>query len=333
MSDSYRTPLQIAADCSGRWGHGDVDFKTTTLLPDNNDLTKRNQQSSSSAFLDTIRILVENGGDPMSSDARGDTALHAHTGSSQQFHYLLHQEHYAVECTRLNHNGETVAEQLGRRYWLDGPVRTRLAWEHEDSHRRNSSKYASSRPSPSPVTSTTLLLHDTASHLRHFLLLGSGDLESALQLIQVLIKEGVDLHYAFGGRFERKKTPLARIVELDNEFDDSSEALQMQGHITNRAIDEWLRTLEEAGVDLQQYVEEEERLIRTYNDGSQWELYLFDDTLEYRVEWEFGASNDDRHRLVSVHYAFRRAPEVAEETESLEHKRVAVPGGWVEEAQ
>lgn len=269
----------------------------------------------------------------MASDARGDTALHAHTGSRQQFQYLLHQEHYAVECTQLNHNGETVAEQLGRRYWLDGPVRTRLAWEHEDSQRRNRSKYASSRPSPSPVTSTTLLLHDTASHLRHFLLLGTGDLESALQLIQVLIKEGVDLHYAFGGRFERKKTPLARIVELDNEFDNSSEALQMQAHVTNRAIDEWLRTLEEAGVNLQEYVDEEERLIRRHNDGSQWELYLFDDTLEYRVEWDFGASNDDRHRLVSVHYAFRRAPEEAEETESLEHKRVAVPGGWVEAAQ
>ncbi|KAL9011823.1 MAG: hypothetical protein Q9173_003368 [Seirophora scorigena] len=333
MSDSYRTPLQIAADCSGRWGHGDVDFKTTTLLPDNNDLTKRKQQSSSSAFLDTIRILVENGGDPMASDARGDTALHAHTGSSQQFQYLLHQEHYAVDCTQLNHNGETVAEQLGRRYWSHGPVRTRLAWEHEDSQRRNPSKYASSRPSPSPVTSTTLLLHDTASHLRHFLLRGTGDLESALQLIQVLIKQGVDLHYAFDGRFERKKTPLARMVELDNEFDNSSEALQMQRHVTNRAIDEWLRTLEEAGVSLQQYVDEEERLIRSHNDGCQWELYLFDDTLEYRVEWDFGASNDDRYRLVSVHYAFRRAPEEPEETESLEHNRVAVPGGWVEEAQ
>ncbi|KAL8651330.1 MAG: hypothetical protein Q9210_003318 [Variospora velana] len=295
------------------------------------DSTESKQRRWPSAFLDTIRVLVENGGDPMASNARGDTALHVHTGASQQFQYLLHQEHYAVDCTHLNHNGDTVAEQHVRRYWSHGPVRTRLALEHEDSQRRNSYRNGPNRPSPLPVTSATLLLHDTASHLRHFLIHGSEDFEGALQLVQVLVKEGVDLHDAFDRGFERQKTPLARIVDIANEFDSSSEALERQHHITNRVIDEWLRTLQAAGVDLQQYVDEEERLIRCQDDDRQWEPYLYDDTLEYQVEWHWRNSTDDGCHPVSVRYVFRRAPNQPEEMESWQCDCFTVPGGWVEE--
>lgn len=313
--------------------HGKIDYKTTTLLLDNNDLTERMRRQLSDVFLDTLRVLVENGGDPMMSDDRGDTALHAHTGASQQFQYLLDQEHYAVDCTQLNHNGSTVAEQHVRRYWLDGPVRTELAWKHEDSQRRNSSNYASTRSSPFPVTSSTLLLHDTASHLRHFLIRGSGDFRSALQLVQVLINSGVDLHDALEGGIKRKKTAFARIADIANEFDNSSEALEMQRHVTNQVIHKWLRTLQEAGVSLHQYLDEEERLLRSHKDDCLWEPYFFDDTLEYRVKWDFGNSKHDKCQSVLVRYDFRRAPEEPEEMESLEHDRVAVPGGWVEEVE
>ncbi|KAL8962886.1 MAG: hypothetical protein Q9193_000777 [Seirophora villosa] len=327
------TPLQVAADCSGRWVHGKIDYKTKTLLLDNNDLTERMRRQLSDVFLDTLRVLVENGCDPMVSDAMGDTALHAHTGASQQFQYLLDQERYAVDCTQLNYNGSTVAEQHVSRYWLHGPVRTELAWKHENSQRRNSSNYASIRSSPFPDTSPTLLLHDTASHLRHFLIRGSGDFRSALQLVQVLINSGVNLHDALEEGIKRKKTAFARIADIANEFDNSSEALQMQGHVTNRAIDEWLRTLEEAGVSLHQYLDEEERLLRSHKDDCLWEPYFFDDTLEYRVKWDFGNSKHDKCQSVLVRYDFRRAPEEPEEMESLEHDRVAVPGGWVEEVE
>lgn len=330
-SDFNSTPLQIAADCSGRWVHGDIDFKTTELLPVSSNSTESKQCRWSSAFLDTIRVLVENGGDPMASNARGDTALHVHTGASQQFQYLLHQEHYAVDCTHLNHHGDTVAEQHVRRYWSHGPVRTRLALEHEDSQKRNSYRNGPSRPWSLPVTSATLLLHDTASHLRHFLIHGPEDFEGALQLVQVLVKEGVDLHDAFYRGLGRQKTPLARIVDIANEFDSSSEALELQHDITNRVIDVWLRTLDAAGVDLQQYVDEEERLIRCQDDDCQWEPYLYDDGLEYQVKWYWRDSTDDRCRPVSVRYVWRQAPNQPEEMGSWQWDGFTVPGGWVEE--
>ncbi|KAL9016564.1 MAG: hypothetical protein Q9185_006101 [Variospora sp. 1 TL-2023] len=139
------------------------------------------------------------------------------------------------------------------------------------------------------------------------------------------------LIFEAGSGLERQKTPLARIVEIANEFDSSSEALELQHDITNRVIDEWLRTLDAAGVDLQQYVDEEERLIRCQDDDRQWEPYLYDDGLEYQVKWYWRDRTDDRCRPVSVRYVWRHAPNQAEEMGSWPCDGFTVPGGWVEE--
>ncbi|KAL8973487.1 MAG: hypothetical protein Q9197_002275 [Variospora fuerteventurae] len=139
------------------------------------------------------------------------------------------------------------------------------------------------------------------------------------------------LIFEAGSGLERQKTPLARIVDIANEFDSSSEALELQHDITNRVIDEWLRTLDAAGVDLQQYVDEEERLIRWQDDDGQWEPYLYDDGLEYQVKWYWRDSTDDRCRPVSVRYVWRHAPNQAEEMGSWQCDGFTVPGGWVEE--
>ena len=68
-----------------------------------------------SDVLSTRRIFVEEGGsDPSVIDSEGLTALHLHTGTPEQFNYLLIQENFHIDLGQLG-NGSTVAEyQLER---------------------------------------------------------------------------------------------------------------------------------------------------------------------------------------------------------------------------
>ncbi|KAI4112228.1 MAG: hypothetical protein LQ338_008332 [Usnochroma carphineum] len=328
--EAATTPLQIAANCSGRLARiNDLDMKINKLLPDNKEFPMFNPSSWASRFSDTMRVLVENGADPMARNINGDTALHLHTGASQQFQYLLHQEEFFTDCAQLNSHGDTIAERHARWYWPEGPVRARLALEHEITERRNLCKYRSSQ---SPITSRTLLLHETASHLRHFFTRDAHDFESALQLVQTLVREGVDIHSVLD-EGTRKNTPLAQITTIATEVEMSQEGLEEERQITNLVLDEWLRTLGEAHVDVQQYVKEEERLIQSDGIGCQWELYEFDDTWEYSAEWEFTNRTDHKSRPISIRYMCRPAPEEEEKTGSIETDWVDVPGAWIEESR
>ncbi|KAL8711001.1 MAG: hypothetical protein Q9225_007198 [Loekoesia sp. 1 TL-2023] len=333
LSNARSTPLQIAADCSGRWVYrGDQDLKLKKILPDDGKLLQTNSQDRSSRFLDTIRILVENGGDPMISNVNGDTALHLHTGAIAQFQYLLQQEKSVTECFRENNGSDTIAERHARWYWAQGPAKATIALKYENEQKRQVCKQVSEWPPPFSLTSKTLLLHEMASHLKHFFERDANDFFETLLLIQTLIKEGVDIHNVCDGGFQYHKTPLIQITNISNEIELSQKGLDQEAHVTNRVLDAWLDALAVANVDLQRYIEEEERLIQTSGIGQQWESYEHDDAWEYLVHWDFGFREDDELYPVLVQYIFRQVPE--EQPKEFLHigvERVNVPGGWVEE--
>ncbi|KAL8904039.1 MAG: hypothetical protein Q9207_003531 [Kuettlingeria erythrocarpa] len=330
--EARTTPLQAAADFSGRWAydHGH-ELKTQTLLPYCKDFARINKQDQSTAFLDTFRVLAENGGDPMASNTKGDTALHLHTGATHQFQYLLQQEQFVTDCTQLNYDGDTITERHARWWWSQGPVRARLAFEHENIQRRKFCEDAPSKTPPFPITSRTLLLHETARHLRHFFIKDDRvAFDSALQLVRMLHNEHVDIH-DIEDEGPHQYTPLAQIKTIASEIEISPDGLERESHITNAVLDEWLRTLQESDVDLEQYVREEERLIGSSGIGCQWEHYMFDDSWEYCVEWVFGNTADFSSRLIAVRYHFRPASAAEGKTKIFDDDRIGVPGAWIGE--
>ncbi|KAL8762129.1 MAG: hypothetical protein Q9184_001814 [Pyrenodesmia sp. 2 TL-2023] len=304
--------------------------KTKALLPYCNDLERSEQEDRSTGFLDTIRVLVENGGDPMASNTKGDTALHLHTGETQQFEYLLQQEQFVTDCTQLSYDGDTIAERHARWWWSQGPVRARLALEHENTQRGRFCKDKFSNTPPFPITSRTLLLHETARHLRHFFIRDVREFESALQLVQILLREGIGIHSIDDERL-LKNTPMTQIKTIASEVEISLDGLERESQITNFVLHKWLRTLEESGVNLEQYFREEQRLIQTSGMGCQWERYMFDDTWEYRVDWDLGNTVDCSSCSIAVRYNFRPAVEEEGKIEVIEDDWVDVPGAWIEE--
>lgn len=297
------------------------------MLPDNEDFPMFKSNDRSTCFLDTFRVLIENGGDPAASNAKGDTALHMHTGATQHFQYLLQQEQYVADCAQKNCYGDTVAERHARWYWVEGPAKAKLALEHEIDQRRNLCKV--DKPLQFPRSSRNLLLHETAGHLRHYFTTDAGNFESALQLIQMLVREDVDIHNVLNEGLPHSKTPLAQITNMDTEIEINQDGVYGENEIMNQVLDRWLKALEEADVNLPQYVGEERRIIQTQGIGRQWELYDLDDSWEHRVEWEFRDRADHQSRPISVHHRFRPVLEEQEKTELIEADKV--PGAWVEE--
>ena len=296
-------------------------------------MLKTKPKITSQDYLDTLRALVNNGGDPMMVNDHGDTALHLSTGPIELFQYLLRQEECIVETSQLNYGGDTIAERHARWYWPQGPERARLAWEHENAQRREFYDYRLRGPPPFPITSKILLLHEAAGHLRHLIERDHRDFRSALELIRKLVVDGVNVHAISNEDSESNKTPLAQIPRIDEEIEVSEESRRKESAMANRAINAWLKILKEAGVDEEQYISNEEELVRSSDSGSQWQLYDFDDKYEYRVDWNFRTNVDGSPCKILVEYVFRPVPEEQgeiEEVQDVEVRRKDVPGAWIE---
>ncbi|KAL9602172.1 MAG: hypothetical protein Q9219_002036 [cf. Caloplaca sp. 3 TL-2023] len=321
------TPLQLAAKCAGSI---DVPVSDTSVvgLPLSSTLGPQSKPNNTSKeYLDTLRALVEYGGDPMMANSHGDTALHLHTGGAEQFRYLLNQEHCSIETGQLNYGGDTIAERHARWYWAEGPNRTILAWEHENAQRQEFHSYRTNTPPPFPISSKSFILHETAGHLRHFITRGGQDFQSALALIRKLITEGVDIHHVSDEDEEHPRTPLAQIPRITEEIEFSREALDKEGQITNRAVEAWLKTLGETNINLEYYFQVEENLLRLSGEGNAWQSYEFDDRWEYCVDWEFRTGN----QFINIQYGFRSVPEGLEGIQRPAEQDFDpyIPGEWV----
>lgn len=272
----------------------------------------------------------------MAVDIHGDTALHLHTGAIEEFQYLLQQESFVAECSQLNYGGDTIAERHARWYWARGPERARLALEHENTQERQLRGYGSMEPSPFPVTSRILLLHETVAHLRYFAQRDDQDLHSALILIRKLLAEDIDIHCLCKEYSGYSKTPLAQIPRIIGEVDISPEGLDMESKVTGLIIKAWFGILQEVGINLELYIREEETLIRSNGIDLQWEFYEDNLEWEYRVDWDFETITGANLTQISVHYEFRPIPEELREPEEVPDigaKWVNVPGAWIEECE
>lgn len=326
------TPLHAAVKCAGSIGILRPDKLDTGISQNDAMVLESVQGKSSTDYLNTLRVLVENGGDPMIANDHGDTVLHLHTGAAEQFRYLLRQEQSVIETSQPNYNGDTIAERHARWYWAEGPKRAKLAWIHEIAQRRELCRHGSNRPEAFPVTSKALLLHETNGHLRYFIKQGGPDFESALSLLRKLVAEGVDIHGVLDEGSEGIKTPLAQIPRIVSEIETSAEGFDRETRITSFAIGNWLKILEGGHVDLKVYAEEEERVIRSMGTEGVWELCEYDGSMEYRVDWGFETGNKASACSISARYVFRPVNEEPEELHNSEAQAPDLPGSWPDEA-
>ena len=117
----------VAADSSGR-----DDIHLRLAMPAKEQKVLLSNRERPSDVLNTIRILIENGGsDPMIIDGHSQTALHYHTGSLEQFKYILNQDYFQVDLLQRDHKGDTISEHHAHWYWLTSHEISRLAWEKE----------------------------------------------------------------------------------------------------------------------------------------------------------------------------------------------------------
>ncbi|KAL8835963.1 MAG: hypothetical protein Q9170_003120 [Blastenia crenularia] len=328
---AWHTPLQVAAKCSGSIIVRDRDASDLRLLSNDTENINSKPKRTSEDYLNTLRALVENGGDPMVANFRGDTSLHIHTGAINQFRYLLQQESCIIETSQRDYCGDTIAERHARWYWDEGPERARLAWEHENAQKADFFSYGSGRPPPFPFTSKAFLLHETAGHLRHFVTWNPRDLQSAEYLIRKLIAEDVDVHDVSDEDPEIPRTPLAQIPRITGEVDTTPEGIERESKTAKLAIASWLEALRRAKMDLNAYVREEKEFLRSSGTGNIWQPYCLDDRLQYYVDWEFSVGSDDLPCPVSVQYVFRETPEQPEDVRPAEPVELGIPGAWVEE--
>ncbi|KAI4156644.1 MAG: hypothetical protein L6R39_001071 [Caloplaca ligustica] len=271
----------------------------------------------------------------MAVDIHGDTALHLHTGAIEEFQYLLRQKGSVVDCSQVDHTGDTIAERHARWYWARGPERSRLALEHENGQKRLLCGYGSIEPSLVPVTSKTLLLHETVAHLRYFYRNDHQDLQSGLTLIRQLLAEGVDIHCLCNHYSGYSKTPLAQIPRLTGEVDIGPKGLDEESKVTSLIIQAWLGLLRKANVDLDLYIREEEKLIRSKGIDLQWEYYEDNLEWEYCINWDFGTMTDDNPDRISVEYIFRPVSQESREPDKFLDKEAeldGIPGAWIEDS-
>ncbi|KAL8923610.1 MAG: hypothetical protein Q9208_004557 [Pyrenodesmia sp. 3 TL-2023] len=306
-------------------------------VPDAVQYMDRISQQRPRDYLDTVRVLVENGADPMAVDVNGDTPLHLDTGAIEQFHYLLQQECFVTECSQLNFGGDTIAERHARFFWDSGPQRASLAWEHENTRKRGFHSYGLERPPPFPVTSKVLLLHETASHLRYFATRNRRDYDSALALVRKLIGDGVDIHSRSGEDPDYNKTPLAQIPRLTGEGDTGPKGLDRESLIIHLIFKSWLGILREGNVDLGHYIREEEKLIQSEGIDRRWQLYEDDPEWEYGVVWAFQHNTEGGSPAISAQYVFRQILQESRELEEVPEPEPEpetdfgdVPGAWIE---
>lgn len=303
-------------------------------IPDAVQYVDTDSQQRPKDYLDTVRVLVENGADPMAVNVNGDTALHLDTGEIEQFHYLLQQECFVTECSQLNFGGDTIAERHARFFWDHGPQRASLAWEHENTRKQGFHSYGLERPTPFPVTSKVLLLHETAAHLRYFATRDSRDYDSALALVRKLIGDGVNIHSRSDGDPDYSKTPLAQIPRLTGECDTDPKGLDKESLIIHLIFKAWLGILRDADVDLGHYIREEEKLIQSNGIDREWHLYEDDPECEYGVHWTFQHNTEGGSPAISVQYEFRLIPQESRELEEVLEPETDfgdVPGAWIEE--
>ena len=286
----------------------------------------------------------------MLTDADGYTAFHQHTGSSEQFNYLLNQEHFQIDLLQRDHLGNTVAEHQAGWCWQESQELSRLAWKKE--RMMNQQELHSLQKPLLHDSSTVELLHRTAGSLQQRT--REESTESSLLLIRQLIEGGTDPHaktdcpynlnsFAQISRTSSRErcdcssdlTPLAQIAHAydlgsSEDWKDpqaTRQYIETKNILLAKAIDKWVKTLRDAGVHIEKYMQEEEKQSLQRKEKGDWDSYWWrsNHSVESRVEWTFHYRDRAEDCFITPTYEVRmnHDNEVAEK----------IPGAWTQEFQ
>ncbi|MCJ1242807.1 hypothetical protein MMC30_000002 [Trapelia coarctata] len=324
LSDVSRTPLMVAADCSGR-GEGTYDdFYLGEILGNHQPIPEN--RACSADILETLRVLVELGqSDPMAYDNYGQNALHTFTGRVEHFNYLFQQEHFHVDLLERLNGIVSLSEFYAHRYWSNSLEISLLAFKQEQLVWEKT--VHSAKPQELRLAETCIsILHGAANHLTSFRIHDVGYLAGFRDLIKQAVASGADVHgfskdlYIGDGEY---LTPLDRVVGHCALCFGPPETPEDGVRMINEAvagIKTWLSALREAGVDLKKYIREEERLAILHRKKEEWRGYPYK---WYRFNWQIEVSEDQEDYAVSVEFEFREPPEPEPEDR--------IPGSWIEE--
>jgi hypothetical protein len=321
--DISRTPLTVAADCSGRGdsAHPRHDVYKAAIAA--GYPSARNDRNCLADTLETLRVLVEHGqSDPTISNANGESALSRFTGRVEHFNYLFQQEHFQVDLFQDKNEDFALTNAYASRYRSDSSKIALICLEQEKLIWEKT--FHSKKPQDLGLAKTFAhMLHGAAEAMTfsHTLLVyGEGYLAEVRDLIKQVIASGADIHAAAGDLYYGAKhlTPFGRVLALSRIPGTLQEGKPIIDSVIASA-NRWLRALKDAGVDLKEYLREEERLATLHKKNGIWSHF----TRDYQVNWRIEVSEHQEDYSVSLEY------EVRERIERKEEDRI--PGGWIEE--
>lgn len=322
--DISRTPLTVAADCSGReystYRRHDA-FKGVIAAGHHSARNDRNRLADT---LETLRVLVEHGqSDPTIRNADGESAFSRFTGRVEHFNYLFQQEHFQVDLFQDKNEDFALTHKYASVYWSDSSKIALICLEQEKLIWEKT--FHSRKPQDLGLAKTFAhMLHGAAEAMTRthtFLLYGEGYFAEARDLIKQVIASGADIHATTDELYDGAKhlTPLGRVLALFIITPKTPQEGKTTIDSVIASVNRWLRALKDAGVDLKEYIREEERLVKLHKKNKIWS-HLFRDR---RVNWRIEVSEHQEDYSVSLEYGVRERIERKEEDR--------IPGGWIEE--
>lgn len=321
--DISRTPLAVAADCSGRedstYRRHDA-FKGAIAA---GHPSARNDRNRLADTLETLRVLVEHGqSDPTIRNANGESAFSRFTGRVEHFNYLLQQEHFQVDLFQDKSEDFALTQTYSSLFWSDSSKIALMCLEQEKLIWNKT--FHSRKPQDLGLARTFVhMLHGAARNMGDsdsFLEYGEGYLAEVRGLIKEAVASGADIHATADDRYKKHRTPLDRVLQVFLFPMTPQEGRDTIDH-TIVSVKRWLGALKDAGVDLKEYIREEERLVTSNKLKEVWRGPSF---LNYRVNyWRIEVSEHQEDYSVSIEYEVRKRIDRKEEDR--------IPGGWIEE--
>ncbi|MCJ1399660.1 hypothetical protein MMC11_002862 [Xylographa trunciseda] len=330
---SGSTPLHVAANCSGRLLHYIPEQLDSYLdcikASHHRDILDNSRYQKD--VLDTFRVLIEEGqSDPTVTDAAGASALHACTGTWDDFHYLVNQEHCHVDVTQRSDDGVSLAQHHANWGW---PTSARIADYAFEQERLSDANFPSiQNPGRPPRSSRISLLHGAVRLMEQHYDGTEFSVRYAINLIRQLITSGIDLHGLKNWtrhlpNFAATESSAIDVIMQPVEWivSEGSEAMQLKvAAKTIPCFRLWLKTLSDAHVDVKKYLHEEERLASHKRERNMWYPGgIGNFRYEYRVDWHVSPSEDDQEYSISIEYTSREKAKPISDFNA--------PGGWVDD--
>ncbi|MCJ1387876.1 hypothetical protein MMC18_000719 [Xylographa bjoerkii] len=271
-------------------------------------------------ILDTFRVLVEEGNsDPMATNVAGDSALHLCTGSWDDFHYLLNQDHCHVDLIQLSHEGVSLAQHHANWAW---PTSSRIAdFAYEQERLLEEQFYSSQSPWTPSKHDKISMLHGAVRFMRGQYDGTQSSVIYAIKLIKRLIMDGVDLHEIdnlWGGVVEGTAIDIITRSMINPPTEENIRLAEAK---IIPYLKLWLETLRDANVDVKKYLQEEKILAAQKLERDLWGTTEFD--WPCRTDWHVSLNEDEQEYMISVKYVVReRAKPMID---------FNTPGAWVED--